>query len=119
MRMRAQAGPGRGHRRLAEGDVAMAKSKLALIVVLAFLCALPAAVMAQMAYTPGTAFEVYQRSRYETALIVDARPLDAQVLLDGFPIGTARELVAQAVPITLGWHTLEIGAVGYFPHIVR
>jgi hypothetical protein len=97
----------------------MVKRKLALVLVLAFLCALPVGVMAQMATGPGVAFDIYRASRFETALILDVRPLEAQILLDGRPIGTARELVAQALPINLGWHTLEIGAAGFYPHFVR
>jgi len=46
-------------------------------------------------------------------LIVDVAPHGAQVFLDGRPLGTAGELVAQAVPVALGAHVLQIQAPGY------
>ena len=46
-------------------------------------------------------------------LIVDVSPHTAQVLLDGKPLGTAGELVAQALPVSLGPHVVQIQAPGF------
>ena len=98
-------------------------SKITLALGLVFVCALlPGAGNAQMpqmravSISPEQAGAAYIASRYEATLILDVLPLDAQVLLDGHPIGTARQLVAIAVPVTPGWHTVEIGAAGFYPY---
>ncbi|HEX9819727.1 MAG TPA: hypothetical protein VGD07_08965 [Methylomirabilota bacterium] len=52
-------------------------------------------------------------------LIVDATPPAAEVHLDGRRLGTAGELVALALPVSTGSHTLGVTAPGYRPHIVR
>ena len=46
-------------------------------------------------------------------LIVDVAPHGARVFLDGRPLGTAGELVAQAVPVALGPHVLQVQAPGF------
>ena len=46
-------------------------------------------------------------------LIVDVSPPGAQVFLDGRPLGTAGELVAQALPVALGPHVLQVQAPGF------
>ena len=48
-------------------------------------------------------------------LIVDATPPDARVYLDGRPLGTAGELVARALPISLGPHAVQVQAPGLRP----
>jgi PEGA domain len=48
-------------------------------------------------------------------LIVDARPLDAQIFLDGKPLGTARELMALGLPVEPGTHALQIVHPGFKP----
>jgi CRISPR/Cas system-associated exonuclease Cas4 (RecB family) len=65
------------------------------------------------------ATDAYRSSRFEAALVLEVLPLDAEVLLDGRPIGSARELVAQAVSVTPGWHTVAVGAPGYYAYIGR
>jgi hypothetical protein len=52
-------------------------------------------------------------------LIVDARPLDAQVFLDGKPLGTARDVMARALPVETGDHVLLIVHPGFRPFTVR
>jgi hypothetical protein len=95
----------------------MKRYGFALALTLAFLCARPGGAGAQTALdVVGREIEGYRANRYETALILDVRPLEAQVLLDGQPIGSARELVAQAVSVTAGWHTVKIGAQGFYPY---
>ena len=46
-------------------------------------------------------------------LIVDASPADAWVFLDGRPLGTAGELVARGLPLSLGPHVIQVQAPGY------
>jgi hypothetical protein len=48
-------------------------------------------------------------------LIVDASPPDAQVYLDGRPLGAAGALVALALPVPHGTHTVHVVAPGYRP----
>jgi hypothetical protein len=48
-------------------------------------------------------------------LIVDASPPDAQVYLDGRRLGAAGELVALALPVPPGPHTLQVVAPGHRP----
>jgi hypothetical protein len=48
-----------------------------------------------------------------STLTIDVVPLYAEVRLDGVPLGKAHDLVAQAVAVTPGTHTVEIGAPGY------
>ena len=46
-------------------------------------------------------------------LIVDASPVQAWVFLDGRPLGTAGELVARGLPLSLGPHVIQVQAPGY------
>ncbi len=55
----------------------------------------------------------------QSFLIVDATPLDAQVSLDGRLLGSARELVARALPVAPGRHTIEIVSPGFRPYMAR
>jgi hypothetical protein len=56
------------------------------------------------------------RGRDEPALlIVDASPHDAQVYLDGRPLGAAGALVALALPVPHGVHTVHVVAPGHRP----
>jgi hypothetical protein len=57
------------------------------------------------------------QGRYETTLIIDARPLQAQVRVDGRPIGSAGELVTMAVSVLPGPHTIEISAPGFHRYV--
>ena len=63
----------------------------------------------------GASGESYPGAWYEdpATLIVDIAPHGAQVFLDGRPLGTAGELVAQAIPVALGPHVLQVQAPGY------
>jgi len=63
----------------------------------------------------GTSGEPYPGAWYEdpATLIVDVAPHGARVFLDGRPLGTAGELVAQAVPVALGPHVLQVQAPGF------
>jgi len=99
----------------------MKRYGFALALSLAVLCALPAGASAQaFAYfDPGASGEAYRESRYQAALTLEVTPLEAQILLDGHPIGTARQLVAQAVPVSPGWHVVEVGAPGYYSYAGR
>lgn len=100
----------------------MKRSRFAMALGLAFLFVLPEAASAQTfgaIITGESATEAYLSSRFEAALVLEVLPLDAQVLLDGRPIGSARELVAQAVPVTPGWHTVVVASPGYYSHMGR
>jgi len=59
----------------------------------------------------GTSGEPYYED--PATLIVDVAPHGAWVFLDGRPLGTAGELVAQAVPVALGAHVLQVQAPGF------
>ena len=48
-------------------------------------------------------------------LVVEALPLDAEVTLDGKPVGTARERASYALDLTPGRHTITITAPGHQP----
>ena len=88
----------------------MTRNRWAPLLGLAVLCTLPAMVSAQGA-------AAVTEGRHETTLIIDARPLEAQVRVDGRPIGSARELVAQAISVLPGPHTLEISAAGFHRYV--
>ena len=53
-----------------------------------------------------------------STLTIDVVPLYAEVRLDGVSLGTAHELISQAVAVTPGKHVVEIGAPGFFPSTV-
>jgi hypothetical protein len=101
----------------------MTRAGFAQALGLLVLCALPGPGSAQGMYSMDVSAEAagasYQSSRYQAALTVEILPLEAQVLLDGKPIGTGRDLVALAIPVTPGWHTVEVGAPGYVPYTGR
>ena len=88
----------------------MKRTRCALILGLAILFALPAGAGAQATNGAG-------QHRSETTLIVDALPLQAQVLVDGRPIGLAGDLLARAISVLPGRHTLEINAPGFHRYV--
>jgi hypothetical protein len=97
----------------------MTRNVFVLALVLVSLYGLPGGISAQAFAVDVSAEEAgaaYQESRYQAALTLEVLPLDAQVLLDGKPIGTGRELVAIAVPVTPGRHTVEVDAAGHYPY---
>jgi len=57
--------------------------------------------------------------RFETTLIVQALPLEAEVLVDGQRLGTAQDLTAVAIAVTPGSHVLRITAPGYVAYTGR
>ncbi len=79
---------------------------LAFVLSLVVLGGMPATLWAQ----PG--YGIFG-GRFSAFLAVDASPLQAQVALDGRPLGSARELMAQALPMAPGEHTIEISAPGF------
>ena len=54
-----------------------------------------------------------------TYLIVDATPPDAQVFLNGRRLGSAGELIARALPISLGQHAVQVEAPGYRTRVLH
>ena len=88
----------------------MKRNRWAPVFGLAVLCALPGMGSAQSAVD-------VSHGRYETTLIIDARPMQAQVRVDGRRIGSAGELVAIAISVLPGPHTLEISAPGFHRYV--
>ena len=52
-------------------------------------------------------------------LIVDAVPAEAQIFLDGRPLGSAAELLARALPLGPGRHTVQVLAPGFRPYAAQ
>jgi hypothetical protein len=52
-------------------------------------------------------------------LVVEAVPLDAEITLDGKPVGTARERASYALDLAPGQHTIRITAPGHKPLTAR
>ena len=52
-------------------------------------------------------------------VIIDAMPEDAQVVLDGRLLGSARQLVARAFPLPPGRHAIEIVSPGFRPYTAQ
>ena len=53
------------------------------------------------------------------SLIIEARPLQSAVRLDGVPIGMAHDLVARPVYVRPGGHVLSVSAPGFLPSVSR
>ena len=68
----------------------------------------------------GVAADSYESTTIgeSSTLTIDVVPLNAEVRLDGVSIGTAQQLISQAVAVTPGKHVVEIGAPGFFPATV-
>ena len=68
----------------------------------------------------GVAADTYESTTVgaSSTLVIDVVPVNAEVRLDGVPIGTAADLVSQAVAVTPGKHVVEVGAPGFFPATV-
>ena len=52
-------------------------------------------------------------------LTVDALPLQAEVRLDGVPLGTAHDLIARVLPVVPGDHVVQISAEGHLTSLVQ
>jgi len=52
-------------------------------------------------------------------LIVDAVPAEAQVFLDGRPLGSAAELLARALPLGPVRHIVQVVAPGVLPYAAQ
>lgn len=55
----------------------------------------------------------------EHFLIVDATPSEAEVFLDGRSLGSAGEVLARALALPPGQHTVAIVAKGFRPYVAR
>ena len=67
----------------------------------------------------GVAADSYKTAVGESStLTIDVVPLDAEVRLDGVSLGTAHDLLSQALAVTPGKHVVEVGAPGFFPATV-
>jgi hypothetical protein len=79
-------------------------------LMLVALCGWSSNAAAQpIGYDPGSS----------SSLTVTALPLEAQVSLDGVPLGSAHDLVARAVVMVPGDHVVEVWAPGYLPTAVN
>jgi hypothetical protein len=87
------------------------RSVLAAVLALGILAAAPGPVTAHWWGLNGEAW--YASNPIEPFLIVDARPLDANVYLDGRLLGTARDLIALPLRITHGRHAISVTAPGF------
>jgi len=91
----------------------MKRDSVAVALGLALLGAAPAVAGAQdQPELAGVA-----PHRFQIAVIFDVHPAEAVVVIDGRPIGVAKELTAQATSVMPGWHTVEIGAPGFHPYV--
>ena len=68
----------------------------------------------------GVAADSYESTTIgeSSTLTIDVVPLYAEVRLDGVPLGSAHDLISQAVPVSPGKHIVEIGAPGFLPAAV-
>jgi hypothetical protein len=91
---------------------------LAVLSLVLLLAAAPAGALAADNYFMG--HSVYGYSGYSPggSLYINALPIDAQVRLDGVPIGIANDLEASPVEARAGIHTLTFEAPGYEPTAV-
>jgi hypothetical protein len=71
---------------------------------------------ALVGFRGGRGFVLEDEERF---LIVDATPSEAEVFLDGRLLGSAGELLAHALPLAPGQHTVAIVARGFRPYVAR
>jgi hypothetical protein len=92
---------------------------LAVVSLVLALAVVPAAALAVDSVFMG--HSVYGYSGYSPggSLYINALPIDAEVLLDGVPLGFANDLEAQPVEARPGIHVLSFQAPGYEPTAVR
>jgi hypothetical protein len=70
-------------------------------------------------WSPAAAQQVGYDPSASASLTVTALPLEAEVRLDGMPLGSAHDLVARPVAMVPGGHVVEIWAPGYLPTAVN
>jgi hypothetical protein len=95
----------------------MSKLFAGALVVMAFLGVTTGTSQGQGVGTMGPVYAGYQV--FETTLVVDARPLAAEILLDGRPLGSASELATRVISVEPGYHVLEVRAQGHHGYIGR
>lgn len=88
------------------------------LVLVAFLGATSAICRGQIQI--GAAVDAPRgRQVFETTLVVDVRPLAAEILLDGKVLGSGATLLTQAISVAPGRHTVEARAPGYHDYLGR
>ena len=87
------------------------------LVVIALLAVTSGTSSGQIVGTMGPIHAGYQV--FETTLVVDARPLAAEILLDGRPLGSAAAIATRVISVEPGYHTLEVRAPGHHAYIGR
>jgi CRISPR/Cas system-associated exonuclease Cas4 (RecB family) len=94
----------------------MKRTAVATMLGLALWCVAHRPSEAQMAMTGvhGGGYDVF-----ETTLVLDVLPLAAEILVDGHVLGSSAALVARAISVAPGTHTIEIRAPGYRRYVNR
>ena len=102
-----------------DGRSVVTRSLLPLVLLAASLVAgLPAAAPAADNYFMGHSVYGYSGFSPGGALYINALPINAEVRLDGVPIGIANDLEASLVDVRPGIHQLSLSAPGYEPATV-
>ena len=91
------------------------KRVLAVLSLVLTLAVAPACALAADNYFMGHSVYGYSGYSQGGSLYINALPIDAQVRLDGVPIGFANDLQASPVETRPGIHTLTFEAPGYEP----
>jgi len=92
---------------------------LAVLSLVLLAAAVPASgALAADSYFMGHSVYGYSGYSQGGSLYINALPIDAQVQLDGVPIGFANDLEARPVETRPGIHTLTFEAPGYEPSSV-
>jgi len=90
-------------------------NRLLASLVCVGLLAAPACALAAADYFMGHSVYGYSGYSLGGSLYINALPIDAEVQLDGVPIGSANDLAARPVETRPGVHTLTFQAAGYEP----
>ncbi len=73
------------------------------------------------AWTPDASAEVQMMATVNDSgiLTLDVLPLQAEIKLNGAKLGTAKDVLARAIPVLPGPQVLEVEAPGYFARTVN
>ena len=89
------------------------------VLTTALVAAIPAAARADtFSYAMGHSSDNYAGYNPGGSLYINALPMEAQITLDGVPVGVANDLQASLVDTHAGVHALGVSAPGYEPTVV-
>lgn len=94
------------------------RARLALALLVAGLLGAPAVAVAADGRSMGHSVYGYSGYSLGGALYLNVFPIEAEVRLDGIPIGIASDLQASLVDAKVGVHRLTVTAPGYEPATV-